>query len=93
MYRDPQVTFQVVESPNQIATVIGEVHGMVPILGERRLYDVLSAAGAGGGGPASTTIITGGRWVATLGQPRYHDPSLWHGAANRRRPRNRPCEE
>jgi polysaccharide biosynthesis/export protein len=61
MYRDPQVTIQVVESPNQIATVIGEVHGIVPILGERRLYDVLSAAGgAGGGGPTTTTIITGG---------------------------------
>jgi polysaccharide biosynthesis/export protein len=60
MYRDPQVTIQVVESPNQIATVIGEVHGIVPILGERRLYDVLSAAGAGGGGPAPTAMITGG---------------------------------
>jgi polysaccharide biosynthesis/export protein len=61
MYRDPQVTIQVVDSPNQIATIIGEVHGIVPILGERRLYDVLAAAGGGGGGgPATTGIITGG---------------------------------
>lgn len=62
MYRDPQVTIQVMDSPNQIATVIGEVHGIVPILGEKRLYDVLVAAGAGGGGGATvtTTIITGG---------------------------------
>jgi len=60
MYRDPQVTIQVMESPNQIATVVGEVHGIVPILGEKRLYDVLVAAGAGGGGPTTTTIITGG---------------------------------
>jgi polysaccharide biosynthesis/export protein len=61
MYRDPQVTIQVVDSPNQIATIIGEVHGIVPILGERRLYDVLAAAGGGGGGgPATTSIITGG---------------------------------
>lgn len=62
MYRDPQVTIQVLDSPNQIATVVGEVHGIVPILGEKRLYDVLVAAGAGGGGggAATTTIITGG---------------------------------
>jgi polysaccharide biosynthesis/export protein len=60
MYRDPQVTIQVVDSPNQIATIIGEVHGIVPILGERRLYDVLAAAGGGGGGAAATTVVTGG---------------------------------
>jgi polysaccharide biosynthesis/export protein len=58
MYRDPQVTIQVVESPNQIATVIGEVHGIVPILGERRLYDVLTAAGGSGGGlPTSASHV------------------------------------
>jgi len=48
MYRDPQVTIQIVESPNQTATVIGEMHGVVAIIGERRLYDVLAAVGAGG---------------------------------------------
>ena len=45
MYRDPQVTIQVTESPNQIATVVGEIHGNVPIVGYKRLYDVLAAAG------------------------------------------------
>jgi polysaccharide export outer membrane protein len=62
MYRDPQVSIQIVESPNQLATVIGELHGVVPVNGEKRLYDVLAqvGGGGGGGGSASTTVIVGG---------------------------------
>jgi polysaccharide export outer membrane protein len=61
MYRDPQVSIQITDSPNQIATVVGEVHGIVSVLGERRLYDVLaSAGGGGGGGITGTTIVLGG---------------------------------
>jgi polysaccharide export outer membrane protein len=60
MYRDPQVSIQITESPNQIVTLMGEVHGIVPIVGERRLFDVLAAAGGGGGGGGATTVIVGG---------------------------------
>jgi polysaccharide biosynthesis/export protein len=60
MYRDPQVSIQITESPNLIATVVGELHGVVPIIGERRLYDVLATVGNGGGfSSASTTIVVG----------------------------------
>lgn len=60
MYRDPQVSIQITDSPNQIATVIGEVHGIVPIVGERRLYDVLAAVGTGGGfSSTATTVVVG----------------------------------
>lgn len=45
MYRNPQVTIQMVESPNQTVTITGELHGIVPVAGPRKLYDVLSAAG------------------------------------------------
>jgi polysaccharide export outer membrane protein len=45
MYRNPQVTIQLVEAPTQSVTVTGELHGIVPVQGERRLYDVLSASG------------------------------------------------
>jgi polysaccharide biosynthesis/export protein len=45
MYRDPQITVQLTESPNQFVTLTGEVHGVVPVVGERRLFDVLSTAG------------------------------------------------
>jgi polysaccharide biosynthesis/export protein len=46
MYRDPQVSIQVVESPNQVVIVTGEMHGIIPILGgEKRLFDVMAAAG------------------------------------------------
>ncbi|WP_263384283.1 polysaccharide biosynthesis/export family protein [Granulicella arctica] len=45
MYRDPQVTLQIVDSPNQVVTVSGEMHGLVPVVGRRSLLSVLSAAG------------------------------------------------
>jgi polysaccharide biosynthesis/export protein len=56
MYRDPQITVQLTESPNQFVTVTGEVHGVVPVMGERRLFDVLSAAG--GLPPTASHMIT-----------------------------------
>jgi polysaccharide biosynthesis/export protein len=66
MYREPQVTIQIVESPNQTATVIGELHGLVAIIGERRLYDVLSAVGGGGGfSSTATTVVVGGGGLPT----------------------------
>lgn len=60
MYRSPQVSIQVMESPNQTATVSGELHGIVPIVGERRLLDVLSAVGSGNLSPTATTVVVGG---------------------------------
>lgn len=45
MYRNPQVTIQLTESPNQAVTVIGEAHGVVPTLAQKRLFDVLAAIG------------------------------------------------
>ncbi len=61
MYRDPQVSIQVIDSPNQTATVVGELHGLVPIVGQKRLLDVFAAVGAGGGlSNSSTTIVVGG---------------------------------
>ncbi len=46
MYRDPQITIQLIESPNQVITVTGEAHGVVPTTGaEKHLYEVLAAAG------------------------------------------------
>jgi polysaccharide export outer membrane protein len=56
IYRDPQVTIQLLEGPNQVATVSGEVHALVPIVGSRRLLDVLSAAG--GLPPTASHVIT-----------------------------------
>jgi polysaccharide biosynthesis/export protein len=45
MYRDPQVSIQLIDSPNEIVTVTGEMHGVFPVAGGKRLYDVLSLAG------------------------------------------------
>ncbi len=45
MYRDPQVTLQLMESPNEVVTVTGELHGVFPVAGGKRLFDVLSLAG------------------------------------------------
>jgi polysaccharide export outer membrane protein len=68
MYRNPQVSIQIMDSPNLIATVVGELHGVVSIYGERRLYDVLAAVGtgsSGGGSTAGTTIVLGGGGLPT----------------------------
>ncbi|MEO6804966.1 MAG: polysaccharide biosynthesis/export family protein [Edaphobacter sp.] len=59
MYRDPQVSIQIVESPNQVATVMGELHGVVPVIGQKRLYDVLASVG-GGASPSATVVVGGG---------------------------------
>ncbi len=56
MYRDPQVTIEITESPSQIVTVTGEMHFVEPLFGEKRLYDVLAAAG--GLPPAASHTIT-----------------------------------
>jgi polysaccharide biosynthesis/export protein len=56
MYRNPQVTIQLMESPNEVVTVTGELHGIIPVAGGKRLYDVLSAAG--GLPPTASHIIT-----------------------------------
>ncbi|HEV2576396.1 MAG TPA: polysaccharide biosynthesis/export family protein [Acidobacteriaceae bacterium] len=54
IYRNPQVTIQLTQGPNQEATVAGEVHAVVPIVGSRRLLDVLSVAG---GLPATASHV------------------------------------
>ncbi|MDE3104140.1 MAG: polysaccharide biosynthesis/export family protein [Acidobacteriota bacterium] len=56
MYRNPQVTVQVAESPNQVATLSGEVHAVVPVAGGKRLLDVLAAAG--GLPPTASHVLT-----------------------------------
>jgi polysaccharide export outer membrane protein len=60
MYRDPQVSIQLLESPGRTATVTGELHGIVPIIGRRRLLDVLSSVGGGSSGGLGTTVIVSG---------------------------------
>jgi polysaccharide biosynthesis/export protein len=82
MYRDPQVSIQITESPNLIATVVGELHGVVPIIGERRLYDVLATAGNGSGFSSSATTIVLGNGglpatashVITINRPGVAEP-------------------
>lgn len=56
IYRNPQVTIQLAEGPNQAATVVGEVHAVVPVIGSRRLLDVLAVAG--GLPPTASHVIT-----------------------------------
>lgn len=54
MYLNPQVNIQLTESPNQVVTLTGEMHGVIPIAGQKRLYDVLSMAG---GLPATASHV------------------------------------
>ena len=45
MFKDPQVSIQVTDGPNASVTVVGEAHGVIPVIGSRRLLDVLAASG------------------------------------------------
>jgi len=63
MYNNPQVTVQVTEAATQFATVSGEMHAVVPLSGERRLLDVLAAAGPMP--PTTSHVIT----ILREGQP------------------------
>jgi polysaccharide biosynthesis/export protein len=54
IYRNPAVTLQITEGPNAVVTVIGEAHGIVPIVGTRRLLDVLTTIG---GLPATASHV------------------------------------
>jgi polysaccharide export outer membrane protein len=54
MFRNPQVTIALVEGPRAAVSLIGEMHGVIPIVGQRRLLDVLAAAG---GLPATASHI------------------------------------
>ncbi len=65
IYRSPQVTVEITDSPNQGATVVGEVHSVVPIVGSRRLLDVLATAG---GLPATASH------VITISRPGVAEP-------------------
>ena len=65
IYRNPQVTIQLAEGPNQAATVVGEVHSVVPIIGSRRLLEVLAVAG---GLPATASH------VITISRPGVAEP-------------------
>jgi len=56
MYRDPQVTIALTESPNQVVTLSGEMHGVIPVVGTKRLYDVISAGG--GLPPMASHVVT-----------------------------------
>lgn len=56
MYRNPQVTITLTESPNQTVTLSGEMHGVIPVIGSKRLYDVISAGG--GLPPIASHVIT-----------------------------------
>lgn len=56
MYRNPQITIQLIESPNEVVTVTGELHGVFPVAGGRRLFDIL--ASAGGLPPTASHTIT-----------------------------------
>ena len=95
MYRNPQMSIQIVDSPNQIATIVGELHGVVPIIGQKRLYDVLAAVGGGGG--AGWAWSYDGRHrrkcVADHGKPHYYDQSSRRTRADHRRHGNRSCQE
>ncbi len=70
-YRQPQVSVDIVNATNRFATITGEIHAVVPLLGVRRLFDVLAAGGIATGTGNSTNasitsaVIGGNGWPAS----------------------------
>ena len=56
MFINPQVTVQLAEASGQFVTVSGELHAVVPVNGDRRLFEILAAAGSLP--PTASHIIT-----------------------------------
>ena len=54
IFHSPQVSIELTEAPQHFATVVGEVKGTVPILGPKRLLEVVAA---NGGIPATASTI------------------------------------
>ena len=46
MFINPQVTVQLAEASGSFVTVSGELHAVVPVNGDRRLFEILAAAGS-----------------------------------------------
>jgi polysaccharide export outer membrane protein len=59
MYKNPQISIRLTEAPDQFVTVTGEMHAIVPVVGQRYLYDILAAAGGGTGTLGGATSIYG----------------------------------
>ncbi len=45
MFRNPEILIQVIESPSSTISIIGDIHGTFPIVGQRRLLEVIAQAG------------------------------------------------
>lgn len=69
-YKRPQVTIEITAAVNQFATITGEVHAVVPLVGVRRLFDVLATGGAMNAGTSvnaniGSAILSGAAWPAS----------------------------
>ncbi len=56
MFVNPQVTVQLAEAAGQFVSVSGELHAVIPVNGDRRLFEILAAAGTLP--PTASHIIT-----------------------------------
>ncbi|MFC6645039.1 polysaccharide biosynthesis/export family protein [Granulicella cerasi] len=79
LFRSPEVSINLLESPTSNATVYGEVNSVVPVLSNRRLIDVIIAAG--GLPPTASHIVTINRagasapLVINMGDNPYTSPA------------------
>jgi polysaccharide export outer membrane protein len=75
MYRNAQVSVQLVAAPGHVVTLMGSLHGSVIIASKKRLFDVLSGAGggAGGGGGSGGVSLTTSP-IVTIERPGVPEP-------------------
>ena len=65
VYTDPEVMMSVTEGPNAAVTVVGENHAVVPLVGQKGLLEVLTAAGG---------LAAGTSHIVTINRPDVPTP-------------------
>jgi polysaccharide biosynthesis/export protein len=72
MYRNAQVTVQLVTAPGHVVTLMGSIHGSVVVVSHKRLFDVLAGGGVGSSSGAGVTTSTSP--IVTIERPGVPEP-------------------
>jgi polysaccharide export outer membrane protein len=74
MYRNAQVSIQLVTAPGHVVTLMGSIHGSVIVISKKRLFDVLAGGGGTGGGASAGAATSTTSPIVTIERPGVPEP-------------------
>jgi polysaccharide export outer membrane protein len=74
MYRNAQVTVQLLAAPGHVVTLMGSIHGSVVVVSHKRLFDVLAGGGGGGAAGSSGGVTSSTSPIVTIERPGIPEP-------------------